>query len=71
VVQIRDAYEARLRRIMSEGVKDGSFEKVDVATTGCAVLSMLNWMAPWHRPGGSRTAARVATDCGNLLLRGL
>jgi AcrR family transcriptional regulator len=70
-VEIRDKYEARLRRIISAGIKDGSFNKVDVATTGRALLSMLNWMARWYKPNGSRSAAQIAGDYGDLLLTGL
>jgi AcrR family transcriptional regulator len=70
-VEIRDEHEARLRRIVADGVADGSFKDVDVATTGRAVLSMLNWMARWFKPGGPRHAAEIAQDYGELLLAGL
>jgi AcrR family transcriptional regulator len=71
VVKIRDEYEAHLRRIIAAGVKDGSFKKVDVATTGRAALSMLNWMARWYKPGGPQRAEQIAEDYGELLLAGL
>jgi len=71
VMEIRNAYEQRLRAIIRAGVKDGSFAKVDVDTAGRAVLSMLNWMARWYKPGGPRRAADVAAEYGDLLLRGL
>ena len=71
VVQIRDEYEARLRRILSDGVADGSFKDVDVATTGRAALSMLNWMARWYKPDGTQRAAEIAEQYGELLLAGL
>jgi AcrR family transcriptional regulator len=71
VVRIRDEYEARLRRIISAGVSDGSFKQVDVATTGRAVLSLLNWMARWYKPDGKQRAAEIAEDYGELLLAGL
>lgn len=70
-VKIRDEHEARLRRIIAEGTKGGQFRDVDVATTGRAVLSMLNWMARWFKPGGPQQAADIAEDYGELLLAGL
>lgn len=69
--KIRDNYEQRLREIIDRGVQDGSFREVDVATTGRAVLSMLNWMARWYKPGGPSSAAEIAEEYGNLLLAGL
>lgn len=71
VVKIRDEYEARLRRILSEGVESGSFQQVDVATAGRAVLSMLNWMARWYKPGGAQRAEEIAEGYAELLLMGL
>lgn len=71
VVRIRDEYEARLRRILADGVADGTFREVDVATTGRAVLSMLNWMARWYKPGGAQRAEEIAAGYAELLLAGL
>jgi TetR/AcrR family transcriptional regulator, cholesterol catabolism regulator len=71
VVEIRDEYEARLRRIVADGMADGSFRRVDVATTGRAVLSMLNWMARWYKPGGAQHAEEIAESYAELLLSGL
>jgi len=71
VVQIRDEHEAHLRRILADGVGDGSFKELDVATTGRAVLSMLNWMARWYKPDGTQRAAEIAEQYGELLLAGL
>jgi TetR/AcrR family transcriptional regulator, cholesterol catabolism regulator len=72
MILIRDNYEKRLRAIIERGVQDGSFKQdVDVATTGRAVLSMLNWMARWYRPAGPQKAADIADEYGKLLLGGL
>jgi TetR/AcrR family transcriptional regulator, cholesterol catabolism regulator len=69
--KIRDNYEKRLREIIARGEQEGAFREVDVAMTGRAVLSMLNWMARWYKPGGKRSAADFAEDYASLLLAGL
>jgi AcrR family transcriptional regulator len=70
-VELRTRYEQLLRGIIAQGVAEGSFREVDPAWTGRAVLSMLNWMARWFQPGGEKTAAEVAQEYVDLLVRGL
>lgn len=68
---LRDAHEGLLRRIVTDGIADGSFRPVDPATTGRAVLSLLSWMARWFRPGGPKSAEEVAQDYYDLVVNGL
>jgi AcrR family transcriptional regulator len=70
-VDLRERYEHLLRWIIAEGVARGKFREVDPATTGRAVLSMLNWMARWFHPRGTKTAPQVAREYADLLFRGL
>ncbi|MEP9353794.1 TetR/AcrR family transcriptional regulator [Xanthobacter sp. KR7-65] len=68
---LRDAHEGLLRRIIADGVADGSFRDAGAAMTGRAVLSLLSWMVRWFRPDGSKTAEQVAEEYHDLLVRGL
>jgi AcrR family transcriptional regulator len=70
-VALREGYEHLLRGIIADGVRQGEFRDVDPATTGRAVLSMLNWMARWFKLGGPKTAAEVASEYADLLFHGL
>ncbi|TBH16057.1 TetR/AcrR family transcriptional regulator [Thermus thermamylovorans] len=70
-VALRDRHEDNLRRILRWGMEQGAFRKVDVALTGRAILSMLNWMIRWFRPGGPMRAGEVAGFYCDLILRGL
>jgi AcrR family transcriptional regulator len=70
-VDLRERYEHLLREILSDGVAHGAFRATDSAGTGRAVLSMLNWMVRWFRPGGPQSAAEVALEYADLLFRGL
>jgi TetR/AcrR family transcriptional regulator, cholesterol catabolism regulator len=70
-VALRDRHEANLRTILRRGIEAGVFRPVDVALAGRAVLSMLNWMIRWFRPGGPLRAEEVARVYFDLILRGL
>lgn len=71
-VRLRDAHEQLLRDIVHEGMRNGEFSPaLDVAQTGRAVLSMLNWMVRWFRPGAGDSARQVAGAYFHLLLGGL
>jgi hypothetical protein len=70
-VALRDRHEANLRAILKRGVERGSFRPLDVALAGRAILSMLNWMVRWFRPGGPMRAEEVAQGYYDLILRGL
>ena len=68
---LRDAHEGLLREIVAEGATSGAFRAIDSETVARAVLSMLSWMARWFKPGAGKSAAAVADDYCDLLLRGL
>lgn len=70
-MQLRDAHEQLLRRIIAEGVAGKDFRQVDVVMTGRAVLSLLNWMVRWFKPGGGSTAEELVIEYFNLFLNGL
>jgi AcrR family transcriptional regulator len=69
--RLRDEYEQLLRAILTEGMHNGEFRQRDVAASGRAVLSMLNWMARWYRPGGPQSAEAIVTDYFDLLIGGM
>lgn len=69
--RLRDGYERMLRGILADGMASGEFRTMDVASTGRAVLSMLNWMARWYQPGGAQTAESIAAGYFDLLRGGL
>lgn len=69
--RLRDGYERLLRQIISDGIARGEFRSLDVAATGRAVLSMLNWMARWYQPGGAQTAEAIVAGYFDLLSGGM
>lgn len=69
--KLRGEHEQALRRIIADGVAQGAFRRVDIDVTSRAVLSMLNWMVRWFKPGKGRRAAAFAQDYCDLMLGGL
>lgn len=69
--RLRDRYEALLRAILTEGGDEGVFRAREVAATGRAVLSLLNWMVRWYKPGQGQTARAIAQDYFDLITGGL
>ncbi|TGR64421.1 TetR/AcrR family transcriptional regulator [bacterium M00.F.Ca.ET.194.01.1.1] len=69
--KLRASYEELLRTIVAEGIEDGSFRNSDAPTISRAILSMLNWMVRWFKPGQGRPAEDFAKDYCQLILRGM
>src|SRR4051812_13322412 len=65
----RDAYEARFRRRISEGVSIGAFPLTDPAIAATVLLTALNGLAAWYDPEGRLTPDRIADHLVDLSLR--
>lgn len=70
-VSIRDRYENFLRDLLRDGVRAGEFRPTDPIVTGRAILSTLNWMIRWFKPGGESRAEDIARQYAELMLQGL
>lgn len=69
--KLRDDYEALLRNIIARGIAENRFRDVDVEVTSRAVLSMLNWMVRWFKPGNGDRASVFARQYCDLIVRGI
>jgi len=65
----RDAYEARFRRRIADGIAIGAFAMTDPAIASTTLLSALNGVATWFDPAGRLPADRVADHLVDLSLR--
>ena len=71
IARRRDAYEARFRTVIEDGVRAGAFQPVDPVATAAYVLTALNGLVSWYRPDG-RLPARVIGDAyADLTLRAI
>ena len=67
----RDAYEARFRATIEDGVAAGAFRATDAAIAATFVLTALNGIATWYRPDGRLSPDRIADHYVELALRSL
>ena len=67
----RDAYEARFRAAIADGVAVGAFRPTDAAIAATFILTALNGIAIWYRSDGRLSADRIADHFVELALRSL
>jgi AcrR family transcriptional regulator len=67
----RDAYEARFRDLIADGLAVGAFAAVDPSLAATFLLTALNGIATWYRPNGRLSADRIADHYVELALRSL
>jgi TetR/AcrR family transcriptional regulator, cholesterol catabolism regulator len=65
----RDAYEARFRAVIADGVRTGAFHQVDPIVTAAFILTALNGLVGWYKPDGRLSARAIADMFADLALR--
>ena len=65
----RDAYEARFRTVIADGVQTGTFAPVDPAVAASFILTALNGLVVWYRPDGRLKPAALTEAYADLALR--
>ena len=65
----RDAYEARFRAAIADGVDTGAFAPVDPALTATYILTALNGLVGWYQPDGRLSARTIADAYADLSVR--
>ncbi|MFZ5826620.1 MAG: TetR/AcrR family transcriptional regulator [Bacillota bacterium] len=71
VADRRAEYERQLARIIRQGVESGEFRPIDEGFTRLLVLSAVNWVYQWYRPGGPLGPDEVADRFHKIILRGI
>jgi len=60
IKQLKSEIDHGIRRLIREGVQDGSIEPCDAKMTAFALAGALNWIAHWYREDQSMTGAQIA-----------
>jgi AcrR family transcriptional regulator len=72
VIVERDRYEAAFRRVLADGAGDGSFrEDIDPKTASIFLLSILNALDRWYRPGGKLGRGQLVDELSAFAISGL
>ena len=69
ILERRDAYQARFRRRIEDGIAVGGFAMTDPAVATNTLLSAMNGLATWYDPAGRLGADRIADHNVDLMLR--
>ena len=64
----RNAYELHFQQIIEAGVKSGDFKVADARLATLFVLSALNWIYHWYRPGGKLSLEGLSKHYYQLIL---
>lgn len=70
-VALRNKYENAFRAILENGVDENIFDVVDQKFAVLTILSALNWITEWYKPGGKMIPNEIADHLSDFILTGL
>src|SRR5437763_7372438 len=68
---LKSEIDQGIRRLIREGVQDGSIQPCDPKMTAFALAGALNWIAHWYREDQSMTGAQIAEAFVTVFENGL
>jgi AcrR family transcriptional regulator len=71
VKALKSEIDQDIRRLIREGIQDGSIHPCDPKMTAFALAGALNWIAHWYRENHSMTGAQIADAFVTLFETGL
>lgn len=71
VIKLRDDFEKRLRRLMLEGMEDGSILQLNPKMATFMLLGAVHWVTKWYSPEGRWTPEDVAEALIEMATRGM
>ena len=69
--RLKSAIDQEFRRLVAEGVAEGSIQPCDPKMTAFVIAGALSWIGRWYQPGGEYTAEQVAQQCIATLCDGV
>lgn len=69
--RLKSAIDQEFRRLVAEGVAEGSIQPCDPKITAFVIAGALSWIGRWYQPGGEYTAEQVAQQCIATLCGGV
>jgi AcrR family transcriptional regulator len=71
IIKKRDTYDIILRKIIEDGIADGTFETTDVKLSGYAIASIVVRSRLWFSPKGRLSSEQVSKFMGDFALNAL
>ncbi|KQO26624.1 TetR family transcriptional regulator [Acidovorax sp. Leaf76] len=69
--RLKSAVDQEFRRLVTEGVAEGSLAPCDPKMTAFVIAGALSWIGRWYQPGGQYTPEQVAAQCIGTLMGGV
>ncbi|MCT9811463.1 TetR/AcrR family transcriptional regulator [Acidovorax sp. Be4] len=69
--RIKAAIDHEFRRLVTQGVEEGSLAPCDPKMTAFVIGGALSWIGRWYQPGGEYTPEQIASQCLQTLLGGV
>lgn len=71
ILELRDDFEKRMRRLVEEGIADGSILPLNPKLAMFMLLGAVHWVTKWYSPDGPWSADDVAEALIEVATRGL
>jgi TetR/AcrR family transcriptional regulator len=71
IVAKRDRFERGMRKLIRDGIEDGSFQETDERLAAFMILGSINWITKWYREGGEYDGQAIADYFADHFIRGL
>ena len=71
IKSLKSEIDQGIRRLIREGIQDGSIQPCDPKMTAFALAGALNWIAHWYREDQSMTGAQIAAAFVTIFEGGL
>jgi len=71
IIRRRDEAEKRYRKLVEDGIDDGSIAPCNPKLAVFAVLGVINWVPKWYRPDGELSVDEIVESLVNLTTNGI
>jgi AcrR family transcriptional regulator len=69
--ELRNKYENKFKKILETGEDENVFEIVENKFAVLTIISSMNWIIEWYKPGGPMTPDEIAEQLFIFILTGL
>lgn len=69
--RLKSSIDQEFRRLVVEGVEEGSLRPCDPKMTAFVIAGALSWIGRWYQPGGEYSPEQVAAQCIDTLMGGV
>lgn len=68
---LKSAIDLEFRRLVTEGIAEGSLQPCDPKMAAFVIAGALSWIGRWYQPGGEYAPEEIATQSIAMLLDGV